>query len=53
MTEDGRDTDSHHTPCSRECDAAKQSTHKLKQPDELFIMMYDKNTKLEEDLKDA
>lgn len=51
MTEDSRDTVFHHTPCSGECVPAKHAIHTVKQQDELFFMSYDKNMKLDKDLK--
>lgn len=43
MTEDGRNMVSHYMPCSGECESAKQAIQKLKQQDELFLMLYDEN----------
>lgn len=53
VTEESRGAVSNHTRCSRERHAEKLARQELKEQDELFLMLYEKNTKLEEDLKDA
>lgn len=53
MSKQSRDTITHHTPCSRECESANQAKIKLRQQDELFMMMHKKSAQLEEELKKA